>query len=586
MKIDFRKYATALREGAVRVLRRYPVETLLLFLATLAAIVVCEHDALDAWKEGIAPRIMLAFWYALVVFIVNCGAGCGPWRRIYAVSWLPLVPLCCWPGLADWLKSANTFVLMTVLTPLVLLMVRWAKENRRFVQDVVCYLRAAVLALFFANVTLGLFDSIVWSTAYIFGFEEAEWLLHFSVDTMILTECFVAPVLALMLFEHWEGSTSRGTRVLEILINYIVTPALVIYAALFYLYAFKILVTWTLPRGYVAWMVFLFTLLTFLTGMIRELLDKRTCSWFYERYSWVTLPAAVLFWIGVARRLGEYGLTEQRVYLILCGIVMTLSVLLFFSRRTGRYLWVCAAAFVICSVVNYVPALNPAHVAIVSQKSRFERMARSLELVDSTGRLRTTQVPLADTVRWKEYREAFGALHYVLAEDETYFKRVGVTGSELYSYKGRVLPSALYDRVYGCCDADIVEVDTVAGFAEVELPLNCRVERDPAYPVLYANIGQRWADEGDGLRWSADSLHLTLGGRQLLSVSGEEFVRRQMEAAGVTFDQLFHVDDEQAARLLDYRDDEVRILFGSIKIRRDSTSCECVGALPELVWTR
>ena len=80
MKIDVRKWTGALKQGAVGVFRRYPVETLLLLGATAAAIVAFESDA---WERAIVPRVVVVFWYALAVFIVNLGAGDGPWRRVY-----------------------------------------------------------------------------------------------------------------------------------------------------------------------------------------------------------------------------------------------------------------------------------------------------------------------------------------------------------------------------------------------------------------------------------------------------------------------------------------------------------------------
>jgi len=76
----------------------------------------------------------------------------------------------------------------------------------------------------------------------------------------------------------------------------------------------------------------------------------------------VSLPVLTLFWIGVVRRTNEYGLTEPRVYLVVCGGLMTLCVLLFLSQRTGRYLWVCLAAWVSFAALAYVPFLEPERI--------------------------------------------------------------------------------------------------------------------------------------------------------------------------------------------------------------------------------
>ena len=93
-------------------------------------------------------------------------------------------------------------------------------------------------------------------------------------------------------------------------------------------------------------LVLLSTMTALAVKALGRLLEKRIYDWFFDRFSLVSLPVLTLFWIGVVRRTNEYGLTEPRVYLVVCGGLMTLCVLLFLSQRTGRYLWVCLAAWV------------------------------------------------------------------------------------------------------------------------------------------------------------------------------------------------------------------------------------------------
>lgn len=582
MKLDPKRYAAALREGAATAVRRHPVEMALLLCFSVLWCLAFEFD----WSfERLGVRLIVGFWYALAMFVVERWTGRGPWRRIYYVAWVPLVPLLLWPGLAEWVESTRFAVTVFVLTPLALLVVRRAADNLRFVTEGCLYLRSAVLALLFASVALGLFEAILWSTAYIFGFEDAEWVAHLAVHALILAECFAAPVLFLMMVDRWEGAECRGSRVLEVLVNYVLVPAVVIYAALLYLYAAKILVVWTLPRGGIAWMASVFVLVSLVVRMVRELLEKRTCAWFFRLFGVVTLPAAVLFWAGVARRIGEYGLTESRVWLLACGIVMTLAVGLFLTRRTARYLWLCVGALLIFGAVTYVPALSPARLGFVSQQARFERIARALELTDAEGRLRTSRAPLADTVRWKEYREAFAALTYLMNEDTAYYRQLGVAPERRWSIEEDLLPEALQRRVNPWL-ADTIDVDEVdATIAEYELPGNVPVPEDAAYPHLYAHP-EHWRGMS-GLRFANDTVRLTLDGELLLEIPGGELVRRQAERCGVPVERLGELEDGEIVRLLDYRGERVRILFGTMKIERlDSAEYTLCGVTAELFWTR
>lgn len=578
MKFDPKRYAAALREGASTVVRHHPVEMVLLLGFSVLCCLAYEYDW---WSEWAGVRVAVGLWYALAMFVVDRWTGRGPWRKVYYAAWTPLVPLLLWPGLAEWADSTRFAVTVWVLTPLALLAVRRAADNLRFVTDGALYLRSSVLAMLFANVALGLFEAILWSTAYIFGFEEARWVGRLAVHALILAECFAAPTLFLMLVDRWERAECRASRVLEVLVNYVLVPAVVIYAALLYLYAAKILVVWTLPRGGIAWMVSAFVLVSLAVRMARELLERRTCEWFFRSFGVVTLPAAVLFWAGAARRIGEYGLTESRVWLLACGVVMTLGVGLFLFRRTARYLWLSTAALLVFGAVTFIPALSPARLGLASQRARFERIARALELIDAEGRLRTTRVSLADTVRWEEYREAFAALEYIGWKDTAFYGQLGVAPARRWSIKEDLLPEALRLRINPWW-RDVVETVSVA---EYELPGDVPVPDDPAYPQLYANP-EHWRGTS-GLRFADDTVRLTLGGERLLEISGGELVRRQAEHCGVPMERLGEVSDEELVRLLDYRGERVRILFHTMTIeRRDSAGYALCGITAELFWTR
>ena len=77
-----------------------------------------------------------------------------------------------------------------------------------------------------------------------------------------------------------------------------------------------------------------------------------------------------MFWVGVGCRWSDYGLTENRVYLIACGLIMTACMGLFLSRRTGRYLYVTLTAIVILALFTYIPGLTPRDIERWSQSGR------------------------------------------------------------------------------------------------------------------------------------------------------------------------------------------------------------------------
>lgn len=572
MKSKLKNYWCELRQGLVRVVRRYPVETALQTVLTALFIWWTEADSFPLF-----PAVCLWMFplFSLGALVINTLAGSGPWRRVYYVCWAPLVPLLFWRGLPAWVVTEQFALTLGVLVPLALLLCRRARDNRHFAANVLLYARSAFLALFFTNVALGLFEATLWSAAYIFGFDEMRWVEQLATDVVLVAEFLAAPMLFLLLLDRWSAAEYRLPRIGEILVNWLFTPALIAYALLLHLYALKIVFVWSLPRGGVAYLVFGFMAMALLVRMLCELVEKRVAEWFYGRFSFVMLVPTLLFWVGVVRRIGEYGLTDSRVYLLVCGVVMTLAVGLFFLR-SGRYSWLCASAFVIFAAVAYVPFLSPERIGMRSQRARFERLGHELGMLDDEGRFVRRHVPLADSVRRADYADFFSAMRYVERRDTAFCTSLGLEDNSIFwNLESELLPWNV--------DSVATVVDSIVA---VELPQNCPISQTDAYPNLYANV-DHWRSEKSGVRFVSDTLRVTLDGRQLLVLSGEELVRRQMELAELTFEQLFSLDEEQAAEFLDYRDERVRVIFSNIKVeRRDSTGYGCAGATVELVMTR
>lgn len=552
------KWISEIRKSTATVIRRHPIELLLSLCSTIAMIIYFESDTEPH------PWLVIAVWGIMLLLVVNLLAGNTLWRRIYWVAWTPLVPLALWPGLKEWINSDSFFISIFILTPLALLACSKAIDNRRFLSDTIIYLRAAILALLFANVALWLCEVIIWSAIYLFG--HSTILQHLQFDLFLTTELFVVPTIFMMMLDRWQGREAKSSHIIEKLLNWIVSPAIIAYAALLTIYLLKIIITWTLPDGGVSYMVFAFTITALVVKAFQILIEKRRYDWFYDRFSLISLPFVTLFWIGVARRIGEYGLTATRVYLLVCGAVMTVCILLFLSRRTGRYLWAVLFAMLAFASVAYIPALNPQAIGLRSQKARFERMALDLALIDSAGRLRTTLIPLSDSVRLDQYDQAFDAMDYILERDTLFHQQLGIERYDhSYSVKSRLMPKLLITDVV-CVDSEDELVTTVNN-ASVYLPEDARIESDPAYPNIYTNIVQCGYNYSNDL----DKLDITVKDTVLISLSGDELVKKQLRDTGLSFEDLQYLDNEQSISFLDYRDQNIRIIFHYLLIVRTET---------------
>lgn len=576
MKERLRRYLLWLREGAVEMLRLHPVESALILVGCVGCILTYELDCDDLLVR--LPLVLLAFALALTV---NNLAGCGPWRKVYWVCWTLFLPLAFWSGLEEWLTSEQAMITYAVLVPLALLLCRRALCNGRFVGDIVVWLRSGVLAALFANVALGLFAAIVYSTTYIFGLE-GQWIEDVMIYALILLEVGVIPILFLMMSDRWSGAECTGNRILEVLLNYIVGPAVLIYTCILYLYGVKILVTWSLPEGGVAYLVFWFTISALAVQALQQLLDKRMYDWFFDRFSLVSLPLQVLFWIGVVRRTSEYGFTEPRVYLVVCGGLMTLTVLLFLSRRSGRYFYICLAGFLAFAALAYVPALRPGRLAVRSQMRRAVHEAERLRLLGPDGKL-DLQAFSADSLLRDDYRHLYKSLDYVADNDTTLFARFGVGMDEVRA----AVPQSFYNYVvYGFEAGYPAESND---YAMIYGSGACVVET-AGYKVLYADMSStRYEFDSDKprYRFDNDTLKIDFGsGRSPFSLPATVLLQAQLQRLGEGEDPSMETLEASGDKMLVYSDDEVLILFDNMQIERRDAVLSISDVAVDAVMTR
>lgn len=499
-----------LPQEALRLMRLYPVEAVLIFLEFVGCIFMYELK----WNDSAILTLALLPLFSLGALALNILTEGSPWRKLYWVCWVPLIPLMLWNELDVWADEGRLVVAMGLLAPLALLMCRRALDNDRFVGEALVWLRSALLAGLFANVAVGLFLAILHSTIYIFSLQ-GDWAEMVTVYALIFAETYCMPMLFLGLVDRWRGIECRGNRIVEVLLNWIFSPALLIYAGILYLYIFRIVTTWTLPRGGVAYLIFGFMLVALVVKGLQSLLAKRIYDWFFDRFSLLSLPMAVLFWVGTLQRIGEYGMTAPRVWLVVCGGLMTFCVVLFLSRRMGRYLWVATAGFLAFGMLIFVPPMYPERVALRSQTNRAQRISTDLGLLDSAGRFDPAKIAVKDSL---ELNKLYAALYYLKYADPKTFERFGLTdleALEVYSEEWR---------------ADETRLDEFHVLLTPSVALRMMI--DNGYKKLYVAIPET-ETEVPSYQFNQDTLRLQLEpGEPVIRVPAQQILDHCLQQIG------------------------------------------------------
>src|SRR5690606_24507962 len=125
---------------------------------------------------------------------------------------------------------------------------------------------------------------------------------------------------------------------LKIFVQYILIPLAIIYLLILYAYSAKILVEWNLPNGWVSMLILWYAVFGILAILLAyPLRDDTDNPWvrLYSRFFFVgLLPLILLLFIAVGVRIGDYGVTELRYYVVLLGIWLMMMALYFiFSKH-------------------------------------------------------------------------------------------------------------------------------------------------------------------------------------------------------------------------------------------------------------
>ena len=187
------------------------------------------------------------------------------------------------------------------------------------------------LGALLAFVAAGLFGaglSIIHGTLnMLFGLHlPAKW--HEYIWTISLG--LVAPVsfLALAPRSFTDPITAREEseftmRAIAALVKFVLVPLLLVYTAILYAYAIKIVLAWELPKGTLGAMMVGYLLVgaaTLLVGYPSRENGGPLVSVFWRYWVWLAALPVVLLFIAVWRRISDYGVTDQRYLMVLIGV--------------------------------------------------------------------------------------------------------------------------------------------------------------------------------------------------------------------------------------------------------------------------
>ena len=379
--------------------RRFPVEAAL--GVVFFVIAVCDYHDDILWL--FVPLVALSFWLQRV-------NGVAYYASFFL--FLPLMALDLKPFL--WTYG---FAFTYVLTGILLILGNRRMENRPFAAHAL----HVVAQMFFGLLITGILNmavmAIVASFFYIFGIEEPQ---HFYEHIIQFIWFVLAPQVCCTLIRQNEDEVAEPFKVLRLILNFILSPAVIIYTFILYTYFIKIVFEWDLPKGGVAWMVMGFIAVALVGYVAQSILSQRYYDWFYNRFTLIAIPPLVMYWIGSIYRIRLYSFTESRFYLMVAGVLMTLFVLMLWKRRTRRYQLMALIFGVAIVLFTYIPGISAKSIGLHCQKQRLTRLISEMKLADvETGKL-NDDIDMRrirqDSLLCEQYKDVTSVIDYVRHE--------------------------------------------------------------------------------------------------------------------------------------------------------------------------
>ena len=383
--------------------------------------------AIGIWFMELEPHQgndHLAYWvFEPMLFIFVYLSRPYSWYRF---SWIvPLVALAI-IGMtndsAEFYLTSPKFWGANFIALLVLLGFPFEKNNQGFTYRNFTNLFHLGLATAVWLLVFGLVAAILFTITTLFNVEFSDsFYSHFYTSLGIFTQ----PLFFLVFQQRQAKSEMTLNRIFEILVNFVLAPALMIFTVLLYAYVVQIIFEGVLPKGMLANITLPYLLGGLGVYALRSICAKARWETFFKFYPYLAIVPIVLLWLAIDRRISAYAWTEQRIYLVALATAITIAYAILTVPKIRQYRLISAVVMVAIFSMTWV--VKPKEIAYQSQTERFEQLLTKLNLSDSSGKIRDDvdfierleNMPKSDLKDWKELDSVSDYLLYSIELDSS-----------------------------------------------------------------------------------------------------------------------------------------------------------------------
>lgn len=341
---------------------------------------------------------------------------------LYYASWFVWIPLLIGCSHPDGWSAGISYLLAAVA----LIIGTKKMDNVAFGRHVIGVVIRLAEGLAVGLLLWGIIYAVVSSVNFLFSLSLKEgWYSYPSIFNWLV---FTPLLCCSLLSEDWVFTD--GETPVQIIVDRVLSTTLVIYAAILYGYMVRILIRWELPNGGVAYLVLAFLCIALVCYLLRLLAKSRHYEWFYRAFPAIAVAPLVLLWIGNFRRIGEYGLTDDRFYLLVLSALVTVFVAMLVWEKSRRFQLMVLLLAAAAILFTFVPGIRSKDFGIRSQQARLEKMLPEVLENGHFPQITNYRALAKDTVRCRNIEESYGAWSYLKGQMDSlsFAQRYGTYG--------------------------------------------------------------------------------------------------------------------------------------------------------------
>ena len=194
---------------------------------------------------------------------------------------------------------------------------------------------------------------------------------------------------------------------LRVFAQYVLVPIVVIYLVILTLYLGKVLIERQWPSGWIGYLVSSVATIGILAWLLVRPLEDTEQRWVrtYTRGFYVAiLPAIVMLWLAIGKRVAQYGVTERRYFMIVLSLWWA-GIAIYYTLGKSRNIKVIPATLCALGLVTFLGPWGAYRVSLASQRGRLDHLVVQYGLRPSAA---------AHEVPFDDRKEIAATLRYLL----------------------------------------------------------------------------------------------------------------------------------------------------------------------------